>query len=290
MFAKVRFAKPRGLVFIVAVGASTACQSGPPPRAIAVEVPEQIFGGEPARAIVTITDASGNSAASSAEHDFAVEPADLASVTKKGFVTCEKSGDGKISVNLRGVTGATALACRLVAKIDIPDVGRVDVGDGPFQPKATIVDKAGKELPDVKLSYSPQIASALKAKGLELVPVGVGQTDVVANAGPVNTTFKVEVVKRLQPEALPMDNSKRIDFSLPPGNYELVVNLDSPKPMRVTWRTAPYCHYDDRQPKKQHVATCTLQEKGGVVFDNPVFLNTGELEIGHKYVEIREIP
>jgi hypothetical protein len=271
-------------------GASTACQKGPPPRAIAVEVPEQIFGGEAARAIVTVTDASGNSSTSSAEHDFAVEPADLATVTKKGFVTCEKSGDGKISVTLQGVTGSSTLACRLVAKIDIPDVGRVDIGDGPFQPKATIVDKAGKELPDVKLTYSPQITSALKAKGLELVPVGVGQTEVVASAGPVNTTFKVEVVKRLQPEALPMDNNKRIDFSLPPGNYELVVNLDPPKPMRVTWRTAPYCHYDHRQSKKQHVATCTLQEKGGVVFDNPVFLNHGELEVGHKYVEIREIP
>ena len=87
-----------------------------------------------------------------------------------------------------------------------------------------------------------------------------------------------------------MNNNKRIDFSLPPGNYELVVTLKQPKPIRVTWRTAPYCHYDDKQPKKVHTATCTLQEKGGVVFDNPVFLNDGELEVGHKYVEIREIP
>lgn len=269
---------------------AVACQKGPPPRAVAVELPEQVFGGEAARAIVGITDTNGQRSTSNADHDFVVEPADLASVTKKGFVTCEKSGDGKISVTIQGVTGSVPLSCRMVTDIEIPDVGRVDIGDGPFQPKVTIRDKAGKELSDVKLTYSPQITSAVKAKGLELVPVGVGQTEVVASAGPAKTTFKVEVVKRLKPEALPMDNNKRIDFSLPPGNYELVVNLDTPKPIRVTWRTAPYCHYDHRTPKKQHVATCTLQEKGGVVFDNPVFLNHGELEVGHRYVEIREIP
>lgn len=278
---------PLGLLVVAAL---TACQKGPPPRAVAIEVPEQVFGGEAARAIVAITDTAGNRSTSSADHDFSVEPPDLASVTKKGFVTCEKSGDGKLSVDVNGVVGTAALACRMVADIEIPDVGRVDVGDGPFQPKATIRDKAGKELADVKLTYSPQIASALKAKGLELVPVGVGQTEVVASAGPAKATFKVEVVKRLKPEALPMDNNKRIDFSLPPGNYELVVKLDTPKPIRVTWRTAPYCSYDSKTPKTEHVATCTLQEKGGVVFDNPVFLNTGELEVGHRNVEIREIP
>ena len=285
----VRKSHVHSCLLLVAV-AATACQKGPPPRAVAVELPEQVFGGEAARAIVGITDTNGNRTTSSADHDFVVEPPDLASVTKKGFVTCEKSGDGKVSVTIQGVTGSAPLACRMVTEIEIPDVGRVDIGDGPFQPKATVRDKAGKELSDVKLTYSPQITSALKAKGLELVPVGVGQTEVVANAGPAKTTFKVEVVKRLKPEALPMDNNKRIDFSLPPGNYELVVNLDTPKPIRVTWRTAPYCHYDHRTPKKQHVATCTLQEKGGVVFDNPVFLNHGELEVGHRYVEIREIP
>jgi len=281
---------PVGPWVLVAALAALGCQKGPPPRAVALEVPEQVFGGEAARAIVAITDTNGSRATSSADHDFAVEPPDLASVTKKGFITCEKSGDGKISVTVLGVTGSAPLACRMVAEIEIPDVGRVDVGDGPFQPKALVRDKSGKELSDVKLTYSPQIASALKAKGLDLVPVGVGQTEVVASAGPAKATFKVEVVKRLEPEALPMDNNKRIDFSLPPGNYELVINLDSPKPVRITWRTAPYCTYDHRVPRKQHIATCTLQEKGGVVFDNPVFLNTGELEVGHRNVEIREIP
>lgn len=285
----VRKSYVRPCLLLVA-SAAVACQKGPPPRAVAVELPEQVFGGEAARAIVGITDANGHRSTSNADHDFVVEPPDLASVTKKGFVTCEKSGDGKVSVTIQDITGSAPLSCRMVTDIEIPDVGRVDIGDGPFQPKVTIRDKAGKELSDVKLTYSPQITSALKAKGLDLVPVGVGQTEVVASAGPAKTTFKVEVVKRLKPEALPMDNNKRIDFSLPPGNYELVVNLDTPKPVRVTWRTAPYCHYDHRTPKKQHVATCTLQEKGGVVFDNPVFLNHGELEVGHRYVEIREIP
>lgn len=265
------------------------CQKGPPPRAIALELPEQIFGEEAARVIVTITDTNGMQSTSSQEHEFAVEPSDLAQVSKKGFVTCQKSGDGKVSLTLQGVTGSAPLSCRMVSKLEAPDVGRVDIADGPFAPKVRVLDKSGKELHDVKLTYSPKITSAVKAKGLELIPVGVGQSEVVASAGPVNTTFKVEVVRRLQPEALPMNNNKRIDFSLPPGNYELVVKLNQPKPIRVTWRTAPYCHYDNK-PKTEHVATCTLQEKGGVVFDNPVFLNEGSLEVGHKYLEIRQIP
>lgn len=278
------------LSVLLAAASVAACQNGPPPRSVSVEVPEQVFGGEAARAIVTIVDANGNRSTSDADFDFEVEPADLAKVDKKGFVNCQKSGDGKLKVDIQGVSGSAKLSCRMVDKIEIDDVGRVDVGDGPFQPQARIMDKTGKELPDVNLTYAPKITSALKAKGLQLVPVGVGQSEVVASAGPVNTTFKVEVVRRLNPEALPMNNNKRIDFSLPPGNYELVVTLKEPKPIRVTWRTAPYCHYDDKRPQKVHTATCTLQEKGGVVFDNPVYLNDGELEVGHKYVEIREIP
>jgi hypothetical protein len=177
----------------------------------------------------------------------------------------------------------------MVDKIVAKDVGRVDLADGAFEPEVRVLDKTGKELPDVKLTYSPKITSAVKAKGLQLLPVGVGQTEVVANAGSVNTTFHIEVVRRLKPEALPMNDNKRIDFSLPPGNYELVVNLKQPKPIRVTWRAAPYCHYDSK-PKTLHIATCSLQDKGGVVFDNPAYLNDGSTEVGHEYVELREVP
>jgi hypothetical protein len=276
------------LLFLLALPAAQ-CQKGPPPRAIALEVPEQIVGGDGARVIVTLTAQDGNRNTSQAEHDLVVDPPELATVTKKGFVTCQESGDGKLSLTIGDVTGTTPLACRMVAKIEARDVGRVDIADGAFEPEVKILDKAGKELPDVKLAYSPKITSAVKAKGLQLVPAGVGQTEVIASAGPISTSFKVEVVKRLTPEALPMSDNRRIDFSLPPANYELVVNLNEPKPIRVTWRTAPYCHYDTK-PKKVHVATCTLREKGGVVFDNPAFLNDGSTEVGHKYVEIREIP
>ncbi len=280
----------RSLVLVTAgLALAPGCQKEPPPRSIALELPEQILGGEAARVVVTLVDTNGVQRTSTAEHDFQVEPPDLATVTKAGFVTCNKSGDGKVSLTIQDVSASVPLACRMVSKIEAKDVGRVDVADGPFQPEVHVLDKSGKELPDVKVTLSPKITSALKARGLELVPVGVGQTEVVASAGPVEASFHVEVVKRLEPEALPMNNNKRIDFSLPPGNYELRVQLKEPQPIRVTWRTAPYCHYE-RESKKLHIATCTLQEKGGVVFDNPVFLNDGSLEVGHKYVEIREIP
>ena len=149
---------------LVASAGLAACQSGPPPRSISVEVPEQVFGGEAARAIVTVVDANGNRGTSDADFDFQVEPPDLAKVDKKGFVNCQKSGDGKLNLEIRGVAGSARLSCRMVDKIEIDDIGRVDIGDGPFQPEARIMDKAGKELPDVKLTYSPKISSAVKAR------------------------------------------------------------------------------------------------------------------------------
>lgn len=276
-------------LLLLTLSVPLGCQSGPPPRAISLEVPEQILGNEAARVIVTLTDSNGNRGTSQKDHDFAVEPPDLATVSKKGFINCQKSGDGKLSLTIQGVSGTAEIACRMVAEIEAKDVGRVDMGDGAFEPEVRVLDKSGKELPDVKLTYSPKITSVVKPKGLQLIPAGVGKTEVVANAGSSTATFNVEVVRELKPEALPMANGKRIDFSLPPANYELVVHLKEPKPIRVTWRTAPYCHYT-KEPKTKHVATCNLQEKGGVVFDNPVFLNEGALDVGHKYVEIREIP
>jgi hypothetical protein len=223
------------------------------------------------------------------EHDFDVQPPDLAKVDKKGFVICQKTGDGKISLTILGVTGSTELSCRMVDKIEVKDVGRVDIADGPITPEVRVLDKAGKELEDVKLTYSPKIPSVVKAKGLVLEPASVGNTEVVASAGTIDATFRIEVVKRIEPEALPMDKNRRIDFSLPEGNWELKVTLKQPKPMKIRWRGADYCHYEN-ESKKEHVAQCMLRDKGGVVFDNPLYLDDGSTEVGHKQVEIRQIP
>jgi hypothetical protein len=38
------------------------------------------------------------------------------------------------------------------------------------------------------------------------------------------------------------------------------------------------------------VSTCVLRGKGGVVFDNPGFLNTGKKEISLDGVELAEVP
>jgi hypothetical protein len=177
----------------------------------------------------------------------------------------------------------------MVDKIEVKDVGRVDIADGNLEPEIRVVDKAGKVLSDVLVTFSPKIASVLRAKGMVLEPVGVGNTEVIAAAGATTASFRVEVVRQIKPEALPMDKNRRIDFSLPEGNYELVVKLAQAKPMKIRWRGADYCHYDDK-PKTLHKATCLLRDKGGVVFDNPLYLNDGSTEVGHQHVEIREIP
>src|SRR5690606_22841674 len=96
--------------------AAFGCQKGAPPRAIMLEVPEQVIGADAARVSVTLTDQNGAISSSKAKHDFVVEPAELARVSKEGFVTCQKSGDAKLSLTIQGVTGSTDLACRMVDK------------------------------------------------------------------------------------------------------------------------------------------------------------------------------
>jgi hypothetical protein len=265
-----------------------ACERGEPPTDIRVELPGVITGRDPVAISVKLTSAGGAISTTAPSSGFSVAPADLATPSGAGFVACQKSGDGKLTLTLGGVSGSTPIRCRLVDRLEATALGRVELTGGPIKPPIRVLDKAGNELTDVELSIVSENSAVISAKDGMLVPKLVGHASLVARAGQASKPFTVDVVRKVVVEALPIDDNKRIYFSLEPAKYELKVKTQSPKRVHMEWRGAPYC--DSTSDGVDHLGTCVTRGKGGVAFDNPHFLDTGEKKIALDGVEIAEVP
>ena len=267
-----------------------ACDKRDPPSDMRLELPSVIASRDPISVVIHATSAQGVTSTITDGASFAVEPADLATVAQPGLVRCEHSGDGKLSVTVSGVARSVAVRCRIVARIEAGNTGRVELAAGPFKPKVRVLDESGAELSDVDVSFVSKNAGVAYPKDGLLVPKTVGTANLTARAGQASAEFKVDVVRKVVVEALPIDNNKRIYFSLDAGKYELTVKLRVPKRVNVEWRGAPYCNASS--DGVDHVATCTLREQGGggVVFDNPAYLNDGSKTISVDGVQLYEVP
>ena len=210
------------------------------------------------------------------------------SVDRRGNLICQKSGDGKVSVTIGGVSASADLRCRLVEKIQAPQVGRVELAVGAFVPAVRVLGKGGVELSDVTLTLTSKSSAVLYPKDNQLVPKSVGSAVIVARAGQAFVEFPVDVVRRVTVEALPLDANRKINFSLEAGKYELSIKLPQEKRVKAEWRGAPYCDYS--ATAKEHVSTCVLRTKGGVVFDNPAYLMRGEETVSTEGVTLFEVP
>jgi len=255
-----------------------------------LELPSVIDSRDPVTVVIHATTPQGVTSTVTDGASFAVEPSDLATASQPGNVRCEHSGDGKLTVTVSGVSRSIAVRCRIVDRVEAKDVGRVELTAGPFKPKVRVLDKTGAELSDVDVSFVSKNAGVAYPKDGMLVPKTVGTANLTARAGQASADFKVDVVRKVVVEALPIDNNKRIYFSLDAGKYELTVKLHAPKRVNVEWRGAPYCNA--ASDGIDHVATCTLREQGGggVVFDSPAYLNDGSKTISVDGVELYEIP
>jgi hypothetical protein len=222
---------------------------------------------------------------------FALEPADLATVSKPALLKCAHSGDGKLTATIAGVSRTVAIRCRLVDRIEVADVGRVELTAGPFTPKVRALDKAGAELTDVELTFFSKNSGVAFPKDGQIVPKLVGTANLTARAGEASADFKVDVVRKVVVEALPIEQNHKIYFSLDAGKYELSVKLPSPKRVSVEWRGAPYCNA--ASDGTDHVSTCVLRAQGGggVVFDNPAYLQDGSSKrVSLEGVALYEVP
>jgi hypothetical protein len=286
MMAPLR-SSPFALCALCALAAG--CNAGPPPQSVTVELPQAITTTDPLLVPVRVREASGTSTTPKPPLDATITPGDVATLGKGGTLSCQKTGDADLEVNVRGVTATAKVRCRLVDRVEVPALDRLDITKGSFVLAAKALSKDGNELSDVPITITPSKGNRVRLNGLEITPVQVGETDLSVRAGGAEKTLPVKVVRSLKPEALPLNDGKRINFSLNEGKYEIRVTLKAPKPLRVEWRGAPYCDYKGG-PNVTHVATCTLQSKGGVVTDNPRFVDSGVTEVGHEGIEIFEVP
>lgn len=265
-----------------------ACSRREIPHDFRLEVADVVASTDPVKVVVRTVDEERRVKTGTDEYPFSVTPEGLAKVNPQGTLTCQRSGDGAVQLTLGKNSRSAPLKCRLVDKVDASNVGRVELTAGPFKPRIRILGKGGQELDGVELLLTSKNTGVLFPRGSELVPKMVGTATVIARAGLVTQEFTVDVVRKVTPEALPLENNRKIFYSLEPGKYELTIKLPTSKRVVTEWRQAPYCNYD--KDAVEHVMTCVLRAKGGAVFDNPAYLLSGSTEISTEGVGIFEVP
>jgi hypothetical protein len=266
-----------------------ACDQRETPSEIRLEMPSVISSKDIVAVSAQALNARGIAKPVADGGDYNVEPKDLATVSKAGLLKCEHSGDGKLTVSINTVNRSVPIRCRIVARVEAPNAGRVELTAGPFKPKVRVLDQAGVELSDVDVSFFSKNSGVVFPQEGQLVPKLVGTATLVARAGESSAEFKVDVVRKVVVEALPLNQNTKLYFSLEPGKYELTVKLPSPHHMSFEWRGAPFCNAASEGT--DHVSVCGLRAKaGGVVFDNPAFLKDGSKTPSLDGVELYEVP
>jgi hypothetical protein len=286
-----RLARPFGFVLsalLPTFSGVSGCKSEKAPQSMTLEVAEPVFSSDPAAVVIKAREQDGTIGTRSGEHEFSVSPEGIASVNKRGLLTCEKSGDVTVNAAIGAVKSSTKVRCRLVERLESKDLGRVELANGPFEPPVRVLDKAGNELGDVPIELNSTTPLVLAVESGKLVPKAVGHASVIARVGQKRVDLKIDLVRKLEPEALPLHDNKTIHFSLDMGRFELTIKLPQPKKLKMEWVGAPYCNYVGQSDV--HQATCALRMKGGVNFDNPAYILSGSTEVSRNGIEIYEIP
>jgi hypothetical protein len=263
------------------------CQQGAPPRELRLELPELITSKEPVMVHARAVQQDGIPSELRGEQPFQIAPAELASMGKGGMLTCNRSGEGSVTLVVSGVTGKAKFACKLAARLEAPAKLSIDAAGGELDVPAKVFDAAGREL-DLPISVTTNLASVVQARSGRLVPGNVGHAKLALRAGQLSKQIEVEVVRTIKPEVVPIDQNRRISYSLERGKYRLSIKLPAPHKVVVDWLSAPYCAY--RGAGAEHRIECTLQHKGGVSFDNPAFLLRGEKMPSIEGVALHEVP
>jgi hypothetical protein len=266
---------------------SAGCGKGEPPRELRLDVPDVISSKEPVLVHARAVQHDGTQLAPRGDLDFKVTPPDLATVDKRGRLTCARTGDGSVTVQLMGVSARAAFSCKLAARLEAPPKLSIDAAQGEADVRVAVLDSAGMPL-DLPVSISSDRGGVVSARGGKLVPGSVGTAKLTARAGALSRQIEVEVVRTIKPEALPIDQNRRISYSLDAGKYRLSIALPSPHAVKVDWLGAPYCAY--RGTSASHQVDCTLHGKGSVSFDNPAFLLRGDTTPSTEGVTLREVP
>ncbi|HYQ16423.1 MAG TPA: hypothetical protein VEQ58_11720 [Polyangiaceae bacterium] len=265
----------------------SACGQGEPPRELRLELPDVITSKEPVLVHARAVAQDGTAREPSGKLDYRVAPADLATVGKGGVFTCNRSGEGSVALTVAGVEGRAKFACKLAARLEAPAKLSLDIASGEADAQWKVLDAAGSEL-DLPNSVISDRGNVVQSRAGRLVPGSVGTATLTLRVGDLSRKVDVEVVRTLKPEVLPIQQNRRISYSLSAGKYRLTLKLAAPHKVTVDWLGAPYCAY--RGDGTDHSVDCTLQSSGSVSFDNPAFLLRGELTPSVEGVTLREVP
>ncbi len=272
---------------LLSLGLLPGCDQLETPSSLRLEVAEVVSSKDPVVVHARAFRADGSSYTPRGQLEFQVAPAELASVDKRGVLVCQQSGDGSVSLSISGVTAKAKVSCKLASRLEAPDQLTLDIASGDVDPQVKVLDAAGKEL-DLPVTLTSERGAIVQPRGGRLLPLSVGASKVTARAGQISRQLEVQVVRTLTPEVLPVDQNRRISYSLDAGKYRLSIRLPAPHPVKVEWLGAPYCRY--QADKAEHVVDCTLQNKGSVSFDNPAFLLRGDKTPSVEGVTLREVP
>jgi hypothetical protein len=252
-----------------------------------LDLPDVITSKEPVLVHARAVQQDGIALALRGDLDFKVTPPDLATLDKPGLLTCARSGQGSVALQVLGVSARAAFACKLAARLEAPARLSIDAAQGEADVQVAVLDAAGMPL-DLPISITSDRGSVVSARAGKLVPGSVGTAKLTVRAGALSRQIEVEVVRTLKPEVLPIDQNRRISYSLEAGEYRLTIALPSPYAVKVDWLGAPYCAY--RGSSALHRVDCTLQSRGSVSFDNPAFLLRGDKTPSTEGVTLREVP
>lgn len=272
---------------LLAALAALGCGKEEPPRELRLELPDVITSKDPVLLQARAIQQDGTARNPGGELDFQVTPPELATVGKRGMLSCNRSGDGSVALKFAGVSARAAFACKLAVRLEAPAKLTLDAAAGAVPLRVTVLDAASKEL-DLPVSVTSDRGNVVSSRAGNLVPGAVGTAKLTARAGSLSRLIEVEVVRTIKPEVLPVDQNRRISYSLDAGKYRLSIVLPSPHPVKMDWLGAPYCAY--RGSGAEHHVDCTLQSKGSVSFDNPAYLLRGDTTPSIEGVTLREVP
>lgn len=269
------------------VSLAAACERGEPPREVRLELPEVITSKEPVLVHARAVQQDGTVRPLGGQLQYRVTPAELASVGKGGALSCARSGEGSVSLEVAGTAYQAKFSCKLAVRLEAPDKLSLDATSGELAPPWKVLDEKGQEL-ELPISATSDRGTVVQVRGGRVVPGNVGTATLTVRAGELTRKVEVEVVRTLKPEVLPIQQNRRISYSLSAGKYRLSIELPQAHRITVDWLGAPYCAY--RGEGTQHRVDCTLQNSGSVSFDNPAFLLRGETTPSVEGVTLREVP
>src|SRR5688500_20152788 len=79
------------------------------------------------------------------------------------MLSCQRSGEGSVSLVLGGVTGRAKFACKLAARLDAPEKLSIDAAAGELDLPVKVLDAAGQPL-ELPLSVTTDMPSVVLAR------------------------------------------------------------------------------------------------------------------------------